>query len=64
VARTFATKATDVCRTGAAAVVIFSNQPGAISGTLGNSPSRDAPVTSVSGTVDEQRAATPGLCCA
>ncbi|MCU0263827.1 MAG: M28 family metallopeptidase [Candidatus Nanopelagicales bacterium] len=58
---TFAIKATNAFNAGAAAVVIFNNQPGEINGTLGNDFTLDIPVTSVTAAVGEQLAATPGL---
>jgi Zn-dependent M28 family amino/carboxypeptidase len=58
---TFAIKATNAYNAGAAGVVIYDNQEGVLNGTLGNVFTLDIPVTSVTQTVGEQLAATPGL---
>jgi aminopeptidase Y len=58
---TFAIKATNAYNAGAAGVVIYNNQPGVLNGTLGNGFTLDIPVTSVTDTVGQQLAATPGL---
>jgi Zn-dependent M28 family amino/carboxypeptidase len=58
---TFAIKATNAYNAGAAAVIIYNNQPGVINGTLGNDFALNIPVTSVTADVGAQLAATPGL---
>ena len=58
---TFAIKATNAYNAGASAVIIYNNQPGVINGTLGNDFTLDIGVTSVTQTVGQQLAATPGL---
>jgi Zn-dependent M28 family amino/carboxypeptidase len=58
---TFAIKATNAAAAGASGVVIYNNQAGAINGTLGNTFTLDLAVTSVTQSVGQQLAATPGL---
>jgi aminopeptidase Y len=58
---TFAIKATNAYNAGASAVVIYNNIPGTLNGTLGNGFTLDIPVTSVTQSVGQQLAATPGL---
>ncbi|MFO7544235.1 MAG: M28 family metallopeptidase [Trueperaceae bacterium] len=58
---TFAMKATNAYNAGAAAVVIFNDAPGTLSGTLGNGFTLDIPVTSVTQAVGQELTATPGL---
>jgi aminopeptidase Y len=58
---TFAIKATNAYNAGASGVVIYNNAPGTLNGTLGNGFTLNIPVTSVTQTVGQQLAATPGL---
>jgi aminopeptidase Y len=58
---TFALKATNAHAAGASGVVIYNNIPGTLNGTLGNAFTLDIPVTSVTQSVGQQLAATPGL---
>jgi len=58
---TFAQKATNAYNAGASGVVIYNNAPGTLNGTLGNGFTLDIPVTSVTQSVGQQLAATPGL---
>jgi Zn-dependent M28 family amino/carboxypeptidase len=58
---TFAVKAENAYAAGAAGVIIYNNAPGEINGTLGNGFTLDISVTSVTQTVGQQLAATPGL---
>ncbi|HEU4913564.1 MAG TPA: M28 family metallopeptidase, partial [Actinomycetes bacterium] len=58
---TFAIKATNAYNAGAVGVIIYNNQPGVINGTLGNGFTLNIPVTSVTQSVGQQLAATPGL---
>jgi len=58
---TFAQKATNAYNAGASGVVIYNNTPGTLNGTLGNGFTLDIPVTSVTQSVGQQLAATPGL---
>jgi Zn-dependent M28 family amino/carboxypeptidase len=57
----FAIKATNAYGAGAAGVIIYNNAPGGINGTLGNGFVLDIGVTSVTQTVGQELAATPGL---
>jgi aminopeptidase Y len=57
----FAIKATNAYNAGASGVVIYNNAPGVINGTLGNDFTLDIGVTSVTQSVGQQLAATPGL---
>jgi Zn-dependent M28 family amino/carboxypeptidase len=58
---TFAIKATNARNAGAVGVVIYNNTAGPINGTLGNDFTLNIPVTSVTQTVGQQLAVTPGL---
>ena len=58
---TFAIKATNAYSAGASGVIIYNNAPGILNGTLGNGFTLNIPVTSVTDTVGQQLAATPGL---
>ncbi len=58
---TFAIKATNAYSAGAVGAVIYNNAAGVLNGTLGNGFTLDFPVTSVTQTVGQQLAATPGL---
>lgn len=58
---TFALKATNAYNAGASGVVIYNNIPGVLNGTLGNTFTLNIGVTSVTQTVGQQLAATPGL---
>jgi len=58
---TFAIKATNAYNAGASGVVIYNNAAGTINGTLGNAFTLNIGVTSVTQTVGQQLAATPGL---
>jgi aminopeptidase Y len=58
---TFALKATNSFNAGASGVVIYNNIAGELLGTLGNDFTLDIPVTSVTQSVGQQLAATPGL---
>ncbi|BCS35126.1 amidohydrolase [Luteitalea sp. TBR-22] len=58
---TFAIKGINAFNAGAAGVVMYNNQPGAIYGTLGNTFSLDIPFTSVTQAVGLQLASTSGL---
>ncbi len=58
---TFAIKATNAFSAGASGVIIYNNAPGVLNGTLGNGFTLNIPVTSVTQTVGQQLAATPGL---
>jgi aminopeptidase Y len=57
----FAIKATNAFNAGAAGVIIYNNIAGALNGTLGNGFTLNIGVTSVTQTVGQQLAATPGL---
>ena len=58
---TFALKATNAFNAGAAGVVIYNDRAGTLNGTLGSTFTLDISVTSVTLTVGQQLAATPGL---
>ncbi len=58
---TFALKATNAYNAGAAGVIIYNNQPGALNGTLSSTFTLDISVTAVTQDVGQQLAATPGL---
>lgn len=58
---TFAIKATNAYNAGAAAVIIWNNQPGTINGTLGNAFTLDIPVVSATQVDGAELAATTGL---
>ena len=58
---TFALKATNAHAAGASAVVIYNNTAGPINGTLGDTFTLNLGVTSVTQSLGQQLAATPGL---
>jgi aminopeptidase Y len=58
---TFGLKATNAYNAGAAAVIIYNNQPGVLNGTLGNTFTLNIGVTAVTQAVGDVLAATPGL---
>jgi Zn-dependent M28 family amino/carboxypeptidase len=58
---TFAIKATNAYNAGASGVIIYNNVPGVLNGTLGNGFTLDIGVTSITQSVGQQLAATPGL---